>query len=60
MLGQYVKKFNFKGMEFDEALRLFLSKFTLPREAQQIDRIMEKFAIGYCEVNPTVFESSGK
>jgi brefeldin A-inhibited guanine nucleotide-exchange protein len=32
------------GMMFDDAIRLFLSGFRLPGEAQKIDRIMEKFA----------------
>lgn len=39
-------------MEFDEAIRLFLSKFRLPGEAQKIDRIMESFAKRYCYCNP--------
>ena len=31
-------------MTFDGALRLFLSKFRLPGEAQKIDRLLEAFA----------------
>ena len=40
----YVTLFDFKGMTFDGALRLFLSKFRLPGEAQKIDRLLEAFA----------------
>ena len=35
-------------MEFDEAIRHFLSGFRLPGEAQKIDRMMEKFAERFC------------
>ena len=40
----YVARFDFRGMTFDGALRLFLSGFRLPGEAQKIDRLMEAFA----------------
>lgn len=42
-------------MDFDEAIRDFLSKFRLPGEAQKIDRIMELFSTRFCENNPTIF-----
>ena len=48
----YVDCLDFNGMAFVPALRLLLSKFRLPGEAQKIDRIMEKFASRYCETNP--------
>lgn len=48
----YVDHFNFAKMEFVPALRLFLSGFRLPGEAQKIDRLMEKFAARYCQTNP--------
>ena len=47
----YVDLFVFTGMDFVSALRLFLSQFRLPGEAQKIDRLMEKFAARYCETN---------
>ena len=47
----YVDQMHFSGMEFVAALRLLLSQFRLPGEAQKIDRIMEKFAGRYCENN---------
>ena len=46
------RQMDFTKLEFDVALRLFLSKFRLPGEAQKIDRIMEKFAQRYCSNNP--------
>ncbi|XRB00985.1 brefeldin A-inhibited guanine nucleotide-exchange protein [Pycnococcus provasolii] len=43
---------NYHNIVFDEAIRLFLSSFRLPGEAQKIDRLMEKFAARYCDCNP--------
>ncbi|KAL7573318.1 hypothetical protein ACA910_011682 [Epithemia clementina (nom. ined.)] len=40
----FVAMFDFSGMNFAAALRLFLSKFRLPGEAQCIDRFMESFS----------------
>lgn len=40
ILHSFCKLLNFKGMEFDKALRLLLSKFRLPGEAQQIERVI--------------------
>ena len=48
----YVDYLDFNGLHFVSALRLLLSKFRLPGEAQKIDRIMEKFASRYCATNP--------
>jgi Sec7-like guanine-nucleotide exchange factor len=48
----------FTNMAFDDALRVFLSKFTLPREAQMIDRVMERFAQRYCQCEPKLFTNS--
>lgn len=47
VLDEYVKLLDFSELEFDLAIRLFLSGFRLPGEAQKIDRIMEKFAEKY-------------
>ena len=58
ILHHYVDALDFTGIEFDDAIRLFLSGFRLPGEAQKIDRIMEKFAERYTSLNPTVFPSS--
>ncbi|XP_027335734.1 brefeldin A-inhibited guanine nucleotide-exchange protein 2 isoform X1 [Abrus precatorius] len=58
VMHAYVDSFNFQGMEFDEAIRVFLQGFRLPGEAQKIDRIMEKFAERYCKCNPKAFSSA--
>jgi brefeldin A-inhibited guanine nucleotide-exchange protein len=58
ILHHYVDALDFAGTEFDEAIRLFLSGFRLPGEAQKIDRIMEKFAQRYVEQNIDVFPSA--
>ena len=41
-----VMAINFTDMDLVEALRIFLSKFRLPGEAQKIDRIIETFSKG--------------
>ncbi|OQR96112.1 hypothetical protein THRCLA_07373 [Thraustotheca clavata] len=43
----YAGMFNFQKTSLDEALRLYLSKFRLPGEAQKIDRMMEAFSKEY-------------
>uniref|UniRef100_A0A7N0SZC2 SEC7 domain-containing protein n=1 Tax=Kalanchoe fedtschenkoi TaxID=63787 RepID=A0A7N0SZC2_KALFE len=58
VMHAYVEAFDFQGMEFDEAIRMFLLGFRLPGEAQKIDRIMEKFAERYCKCNPKAFSSA--
>lgn len=52
-----VMAINFTDMDLVEALRIFLSKFRLPGEAQKIDRIIETFSKGYTNCNPDVFSS---
>ena len=58
VMHAYVDSYNFQGMEFDEAIRAFLSGFRLPGEAQKIDRIMEKFAERFTKCNPKAFSSA--
>jgi brefeldin A-inhibited guanine nucleotide-exchange protein len=58
ILHHYAEALDFTGIMFDEAIRLFLSGFRLPGEAQKIDRIMEKFAERFTSQNPTIFPSS--
>jgi brefeldin A-inhibited guanine nucleotide-exchange protein len=50
----YIDRFNFTNMSIVQALRILMSKFRLPGEAQKIDRIMEKFASRYCECNTSL------
>ena len=49
---------SFEKLDFDEAIRYYLSGFRLPGEAQKIDRIMEKFAERYTMQNPNVFPTA--
>lgn len=58
VLDSYVNLHKFSDMILVQALRQFLCSFMLPGEAQKIDRMMEKFAIRYCQQNPGVFEDT--
>lgn len=53
-----LSEFDFSGMSVDESLRDLLETFELPKESQQIDRIVGAFAAKYHEDNPEVFESA--
>jgi len=58
VLDAFVEIINFVPFTFDEAMRFFLSLFRLPGEAQQIARIMEKFASAYATTHPATFSSA--
>ncbi|KAJ6226011.1 hypothetical protein M0813_00979 [Anaeramoeba flamelloides] len=58
VLHYWVDQLDFTNLDFYSALRLFLSGFRLPGEAQKIDRMMEKFADRYCNNNPNLFKSA--
>jgi len=58
VLHHYVDGLDFKGLKFDDAIRLFLSGFRLPGESQKVDRVMEKFAERFTLQNETVFPSA--
>ena len=58
VMHSYTDVFDFTGLDFDGALRLYLSTFRLPGEAQQIDRLMEKFADRFCTCNEGIFFSA--
>ena len=45
VLKCFVQLHDFKEMDLVNALRMFLRSFVLPGDSQQIDRIMETFAI---------------
>ena len=51
--------FNLSLLPLDIALRRLLMEVSLPRETQQIDRVMEAFAKQYCTSNPGLFVSEG-
>ena len=48
----FINTFDFSGLEFDIALRLFMDAFRPPGEGQKIDRIMQIFGQGYYEQMP--------
>lgn len=55
VLRAYCELLDFRKSDFDQALRLLLSRFKLPGEAQQIERIVNVFASVYHRDNPQVF-----
>ncbi|CAG8522295.1 13340_t:CDS:2 [Acaulospora morrowiae] len=57
-LKAYMEAFNFEKDPIDIALRKFLMECYLPKETQQIDRVIEAFAKKYHESNPDLFASS--
>ena len=58
-LRAYIERFNFVGDPLDVALRKLLMDVGLPRETQQIDRVIEAFAARYVQCNPNLFSSDG-
>lgn len=58
VMHAYVDALDFTSLEFDAAIRRFLSGFRLPGEAQKIDRLMEKFAERFVRCNPDAFKSA--
>eukprot|EP00755_Sulcionema_specki_P013554 Sspe_Gene.54257::Locus_29952_Transcript_1_1_Confidence_1.000_Length_4890::g.54257::m.54257/K18443/GBF1; golgi-specific brefeldin A-resistance guanine nucleotide exchange factor 1 len=48
----FYSQFKFKGMMLTDAMRLVLSTFLLPGEAQCIDRLMEELATQWWHSNP--------
>jgi len=60
VLRCFVQLHQFKGLDLVNALRMFLRSFVLPGESQQIDRMIETFAIRYCSCNPGIFSCTGQ
>ena len=58
-LRVYIDRFDFNGDPLDVALRKLLMDVGLPRETQQIDRVMEAFAARYRHCHPDLFISEG-
>lgn len=56
-LRKYMRGFNYFGDSIDMAVRKMLMEVELPKETQQIDRLLQGFANRYCECNPGVFVS---
>ncbi|KAF9535866.1 hypothetical protein CPB83DRAFT_753632, partial [Crepidotus variabilis] len=56
-LQAYFRQFEFTSLPLDVALRKLLMEVGLPRETQQIDRVIEAFASRYRSCNPNLFIS---
>ncbi|OBZ79748.1 Protein transport protein sec73 [Grifola frondosa] len=56
-LRAYIERFEFTGNPLDVAVRKLLMDVGLPRETQQIDRVVEAFAARYTQCNPNLFTS---
>lgn len=54
VLNEFAKTFDFRGMNLDTALRIFLETFRLPGESQKIQRVLEAFAERYYEQSPDI------
>lgn len=59
-LRKYMRSFSFFGDPIDMAIRKLLMQVELPKETQQIDRVLQSFADRYHECNPGIFASAGK
>lgn len=59
-LKAYIGRFDFTHNALDIALRKLLMDVGLPKETQQIDRVVEAFAQRYCECNRNIFTSDGE
>ena len=55
----YMSHFDFAHNSLDVALRKLLMQMSLPPETQQIDRIVEAFAVRYEECEPGLFVHKG-
>ena len=60
VLRSYMRGFKFFGDPLDMSIRKLLMEVELPKETQQIDRVLQAFANRYHECNPGVFASPGK
>nr|CAG8457529.1 7739_t:CDS:10 [Entrophospora candida] len=58
VLHTYLEIFDFESDPIDIALRKFLMECHLPKESQQIDRVIEAFAKRYHDCNPSLFPTS--
>ncbi|KAF2721761.1 hypothetical protein K431DRAFT_268175 [Polychaeton citri CBS 116435] len=57
VLRSHCRRFPFFGEPIDMSLRKFLLEAELPKETQQIDRVVQAFADRYHECNPGIFQS---
>lgn len=59
VLRSYMRGFKFFGDPLDMSVRKLLMEVELPKETQQIDRVLQAFANRYHECNPGIFPSPG-
>ncbi|KIW14165.1 hypothetical protein PV08_06946 [Exophiala spinifera] len=57
-LRKYMRGFSYFGESIDMAIRKMLMEVELPKETQQIDRLLAGFADRYYECNPGIFVST--
>ena len=57
VLRSYMRGFKFFGDPLDMSIRKLLMEVELPKETQQIDRVLQAFANRYHECNPGVYAS---
>lgn len=57
-LRKYMRGFSYFGDSIDMAVRKMLMEVELPKETQQIDRLLAGFADRYYECNPGIFAST--
>lgn len=57
-LRKYMRGFSYFSDSIDMAVRKMLMEVELPKETQQIDRLLQGFADRYCECNPGIFVST--
>ncbi|KAK6437394.1 hypothetical protein LTR95_006414, partial [Oleoguttula sp. CCFEE 5521] len=55
VLRSYTRRFAFFGEPIDMSLRKYLLEAELPKETQQVDRVIQAFADRYHECNPGIF-----
>lgn len=57
VLHEFARTFDFRDMNLDTALRLFLGNFRLPGESQKIQRVLEAFAERYYEQSTDILNN---
>ncbi|KAL6702583.1 hypothetical protein ACN47E_001340 [Coniothyrium glycines] len=60
VLRSYMRRFTFFGDPIDMAIRKLLMQVELPKETQQIDRVLQGFADRYHECNPGIYLNTDK
>lgn len=60
VLRSYMRRFAFFGDPIDMAIRKLLMQVQLPKETQQIDRVLQGFADRYHECNPGIYTNADK